>query len=638
MFFFNSVSIKKKVVWSMAFAVLASTVIVGFIAQYQSRNVLEHRLVNIELPSFLNEIRHQIDREVAELLLAAEQIANNEFVKATVDTTNIDKQSEKVLIQQLNNLKQQYHLNDASVANRKTAYYWNQNGFLRQLNHQQDQWFFQFIASGKPTMVSIFQEPNGEVKMFANYQSVDGFTLSGMSKSMDDMVRLLNGFRIEKSGFVFLTDAKGEVKIHPGKGQSGKKLVDLYGPGASALLSDGGFHLIEAQYKGEKVFVASEYIKTMNWYVIASVPVNEVYADMDKAARNMMIGTVIIAALFIFMSALLANSITKPIRQIAERFTDLGKGEGDLSQRIEIVGNDEITRLSVGFNDFIAKIHQSMQEVASTSRTLSYESQLVAEKAHLTHDNSQNQRDQTIQVVTAMNEMGATISEIASNAAVAAETANEASVSSDSGQTVVNQAKEVIHRLAEDMLTTTQVVEKLAATTNEIGSILAVIREISDQTNLLALNAAIEAARAGEQGRGFAVVADEVRNLAGRTAASTEEIQAMMDQLQSESQNAVRAMNTGQERTQEGVAAAENTVEQLRQISERIYEISDRNTQVATATEEQSAAVQNINENIEEINAINELTTTTAEELADASRELKTLSERLDHLVGGFKL
>ncbi len=636
--FFDAVSIKKKVIWSMAFAVLASTVVVGGIAQYQSRDVLEHRLVDIELPSFLDGIRHQIDRDISELLLAAEQLANNEFVKATIRTTNVDPKSEKVLIQQLNNLKQQYHLNDASVANRKTAYYWNQKGFLRQLDRQQDQWFYQFVASGKPTMVSMFQEPNGDVKMFANYQSVENGTLSGMSKSMDDMVRLLNGFRIEDSGFVFLTDAQGNVKIHPDKSQSAQTLSNIYGAKAAELLGKDGFHLIETQYQNEDVFVASEYIPSMHWYVIASVPKREIYAEMNHAAQNMMLGTAVIAALFIFMSVLLANSITKPIRQIAARFAALGKGDGDLSQRIEIVGNDEITQLSLGFNDFIEKIHQSMQEVASTSRTLSYESQVVAEKAHLTHDNSQSQRDQTIQVVTAMNEMGATISEIASNAAIAASTANDASVSSDSGQVVVKQAKDAIHRLAEDMQNSAQVVEKLAATTQEIGSILAVIHEISDQTNLLALNAAIEAARAGEQGRGFAVVAEEVRNLAGRTAASTEQIQVMMTQLKNDSANAVQAMHAGQERTQEGVAAAESTVEQLRQISERIYEITDRNTQVATATEEQSVAVQSINENIEEINTINELTTTTSEELAEASRELKTLSERLDHLVGGFRL
>ncbi|CSA17535.1 methyl-accepting chemotaxis protein [Vibrio cholerae] len=181
-------------------------------------------------------------------------------------------------------------------------------------------------------------------------------------------------------------------------------------------------------------------------------------------------------------------------------------------------------------------------------------------------------------------------------------------------------------------------VEQLASTTQEIGSILDAIRGISEQTNLLALNAAIEAARAGDQGRGFAVVADEVRNLASRTASSTEEIQKMINQLQNDAKNAVSAMDAGKTVTHQGVAASDEAVQVLMSISDRIHDISDRNTQVATATEEQSTVVHTINQNIEEINAINEVTTSTAEELADASKSLRELSGRLDKLVGNFKL
>lgn len=634
----NAISIKQKVVAGITFAVLASTIIVGVMAQRQAREVLEHRLVDIELPSMLDQIKGQIDYDVTQLLRAAEQIANNEFIKQAVSTTNIDPQVEAMLVKELNNIRNQYNLNDASVANRETAYYWNQNGFLRQLNQQQDGWFFGFTQSGQPTMVSMFQESTGEVKMFANFQFVNGLSMSGLSKSMDDMVRLLNGFQIEDTGFVFLTDAQGQVQIHRQKDKASSTLSQLYGSEASTLLNKSGFNLIEASYEGEQVFVSSLYIPSMDWFVIGVAPVNEVFADLNYVAKQMTVTTIVVAALFIFMGLFLANSITRPIKSIAARFTDLGRGDGDLSQRIEVQSSDEIGQLSEGFNGFIEKIHESMKEVASTSGALQTASESVSHKANTTHDNSQIQRDQTIQVVTAINEMGATISEIASNAATAAETANQASDNTQVGQNVVNKAKDAISRLAMDIENTGQVVEQLASTTQEIGSILDVIRDISEQTNLLALNAAIEAARAGEQGRGFAVVADEVRNLASRTADSTEEIQKMINQLQSDAKDAVTAMEAGKSVTHEGVSSSDEAVEVLVNISERIHDISDRNTQVATATEEQSTVVHTINQNIEEINAINEVTTSTAEELAAASSDLKELSERLDRMVGSFKL
>ncbi|MDN3612566.1 methyl-accepting chemotaxis protein [Vibrio ostreicida] len=634
----NAMSIKQKVVAGITFAVLASTIIVGVMAQRQARELLEHRLVGIELPSMLEQIKSQIDFDVIQLLRAAAQVANSEFIKEAISNPDMDPALETKLIKELNNVRQQYGLNDASVANRNTAHYWNQNGFLRQLNPQQDGWFFGFTQSGKETMVSMFQESSGEVKMFANFQFLNGSSMSGMSKSMNDMVRLLNGFQIEDTGFVFLADASGQVQIHRQQSKASSTLSQLYGSEASSLLNKSGFNLIETQSDGKQVFVSSLYIPSMDWFVIGVAPVQEVFADLDRVATQMMITTVVVAGLFILMGLFLANSITRPIKSLAARFTDLGRGDGDLSQRIEVTSGDEIGQLSEGFNGFIEKIHQSMKEVASTSGALQSASDSVSHKANTTRDNSHIQRDQTLQVVAAINQMGATISEIASNAATAAETANQASSNSEEGQSVVNKAKDAISRLATDIENTSQVVGQLASTTQEIGSILDVIRDISEQTNLLALNAAIEAARAGEQGRGFAVVADEVRKLASRTADSTEEIQKMINQLQSDAKDAVTAMEAGKTMTSEGVSSSDEAVDVLVSISDRIHDISDRNTQVATATEEQSTVVHTINQNIEEINAVNEVTTSTAEELASASSDLKALSERLDRMVGSFKL
>ncbi|EKO3565612.1 methyl-accepting chemotaxis protein [Vibrio metschnikovii] len=638
MFTFKNMTIKSKVVLGMTLAVLASTTILGLMAQHQARQTLEHRLVDIELPTMLHRIAEQIDRDVSTLLQASQQIANNVFIQEVIATTNRNAEQEAQLVLQLNNIRQQYRLDDASVANRETAFYWNQNGFLRQLNRQQDGWFFGFTDSQQPTMVSMFREPTGEVKLFANYQIVNGISMSGLSKSMDDMVRLLTSFKIEQTGFVYLANAQGEIQVHHQNDKHQRSLSHIYGPQASSLLNKSTFNLMTAQDSGEEVFVASLYIPSMDWFVVASVPVREVFADLNSMGQRMILLTLMVAGGFIVVGIILANSIAKPIRQIAQRFTDLGQGDGDLSQRIEIEGTDEIAQLSQGFNGFIDKIHQSMKEVSATSRALHHAAANVSNKSQTTFDNSQHQREQTVQVVTAMNQMGSTISEIAANAATAAETANEAATSTLQGKKVITQAKDTIDRLAIDMTNTGEVVGELAKKTQDIGSILDVIREISEQTNLLALNAAIEAARAGDQGRGFAVVADEVRNLASRTASSTEEIQTMIHQLQADAKEAVQAMEMGQSISTEGVEFTQSAAQELETILLKIRDITDRNTQVATATEEQSTVVYTINSNVEEINVVNEKTTVTAEQLAQASQELSDLSQRLDSMVSNFKL
>ncbi|RKF18744.1 methyl-accepting chemotaxis protein [Alginatibacterium sediminis] len=638
MFKLSSMSIKQKVVTGIAFAVLASTIIVGWMAHSQARNSQTQRLMTIELPMMLEQINMEIDKEVVQLLQASEQLANNEYVKQAISATKLDAASEAQLVKELQNLKDQYQLSDASIANRKTANYWNQKGFLRQMSPERDGWFFALVNSGLETTVSVYHSSTEKTKMFANFQQVNGIALSGLSKTLDDMIAMLNGFEIEKTGYVFLTDSEGGVQIHRQESQLKKNLSDIYDADVGQLLSKNSFNLVPAVVEGKDVFLASNYVPSMDWFVVGVVPVDEVFEELNASARTMLIITIVVALGFVLLGVILANSITNPIRLIAHRFSDLGKGDGDLSQRIEVKGNDEIAQLSQGFNGFIEKIHESMKEVSATSQALQIASEGVSNKANITRDNSHEQRDQTIQVVAAINEMGATISEIASNAATAAETANTASDNTQQGRAVVSQAKDAIGRLAADIEGTGQVVQHLASTTQDIGSILEVIRGISEQTNLLALNAAIEAARAGEQGRGFAVVADEVRNLASRTADSTEEIQKMINQLQGDAKDAVEAMEKGKSVTLEGVSSSDEAVHVLETISDRIVDISDRNTQVATATEEQSTVVHTINQNIDEINAINEVTTTTAEQLAQASNELRDLSERLDTMVGSFKL
>lgn len=636
---FSQFSIKQKLIIAMISAVITATLLVGFVSQNLAKDVIETRLTTSELPAKLMQIRNEVDKEISTIQQAAQQLASNRFILSRLQDTTTPKQ-EAMLVQTLNDVKNQYQLIDASIANRLDGHYWNQNGFLRQLNRQQDNWFYDFTSSNKAQSVSIFKESNGETKLFINYQQLNGIAMAGLSKSLDDMVNFINQFKLEQTGFVYLVDANGTVRLHQDNGQIGKAdLSRLYSRDvANSLLQKSAFNMRETNVMGNDILIASSYIPSMDWYVIAELPTAEAFASLSQANNKIMLWTLVIALAFAFIAIWLGNNITRPIQRIADVFAELGNGDGDLRQRIDIQGNDEIAQLSLGFNGFISKIHNSMQEVSRTGIALQDAATEVATKAQVTLDNSHNQRDRTFLVVTAINEMGATVNEIASNASTAAVEAQNAEAETRDGQQVVTQASDVIHQLAGDVDEVSQVINSLANNTQAIGSILEVISSISAQTNLLALNAAIEAARAGEQGRGFAVVADEVRNLASRTDQSTNEIQTMIDSLQNEATSAVSAMLKSRELTTQGTIATTDTSTALVSIGERICMISDMNTQVATATEEQSTVVNEINQNIVEINDITQCTADTAEGLATSSHELRDLSVRLGDMVGVFKL
>ncbi|RTR27675.1 methyl-accepting chemotaxis protein [Shewanella atlantica] len=636
---FNMLTIKQKILLTVTLAVLLSTILVGVLSQRSAKDIVEQRMLGSEMPNMLQQIRNKVELDISTLMNAAEQLANSRMLIQWLEDGR-PAESEDLVTNQLKDITQQYGLAQASFADRETAAYYTQDGFLRELTPSQDGWFFDYKNSGTERMLNVFTEANGDVKLFINYQQPNGRGLVGLAKSLDDMVRLLASFKIEESGFVYLVDAKGQVKLHQDTAKIGNADLNSFyqNSNTNSLLNRSDFSLLKTEVDGEAMLVASSYIPSMDWYLIAQVPEGEVFALLEESAYKILIWTMLIAAGFIVLATFVAGSVSRPISVVASMLQDIGEGEGDLRQRLPVEGNDELTQLAKGFNSFISKIQGSIIEVTETSEQLSLSAKDVANQAQQTLSDSQLQKDQTMMVVTAINEMGATVNEIAGNAAKAADTARNADTESNTGQVVVTRARDTINQLSNDVEQVGEVIESLATHTKSIGGILDVIRAVSEQTNLLALNAAIEAARAGEAGRGFAVVADEVRNLASRTAESTNEVQIMIDKLQSEAGRAVDAMTQSRSRSIEGVTAVDEASQSLSGISEQIGHITDMNIQVAAATEEQSTVVEDINRNVTEISDITQRTADTSEAVAQASQSLNQLAHRLDTLVAGFKV
>ncbi|MEB6642093.1 methyl-accepting chemotaxis protein [Aeromonas caviae] len=635
---FASLTLKQKILATVILAVALSCLLVGYFSQRSAQQLIENRMFEQELPNLTQRIGKEIEKDLTSVANAARQLANDRFVLDWVER-GMPKEQESILINQLKDMTSQYGLVTASFADRQSAAYYNQDGFLRILNHEQDNWFYDYTKSRQDLMLSIFRESNGEVKLFVNFQQLDGRGLAGLAKSLDSMVSMLANFRIGDSGFVFMTDGSGKVKLHPDAARIDRdNLTQLASGSSTNLLNKQPFAATRAEVDGQPVILASSYIPLLDWYLVAQVPEAEIYAELDRARLHMVLVSLAIAVGMGLLGVLLAGSVSRPLNELARLFRELGSGDGDLTHRLKVDGRDELAQVATGFNNFVAKIHGSIEQVASNSRQLAATANEVAAKAQLTQHNCTAQRDRTVQVATAIHEMGATVSEIAGNASLAADVAKQANEQADAGAQVVAQARHGIVGLSGEIEQVAGVIESLASQTDSIGSILDTIRSISEQTNLLALNAAIEAARAGEQGRGFAVVADEVRNLASRSAASTAEIQGMINSLQEQSARAVSAMAQGRNQSLLVVTQADEANGALDQITGHITQISDMNIQVATATEEQSSVVGEINRNVEDINQLTMETADIAHQLTESSRSLQQLSGELDKLVGNFRL
>jgi len=378
--------------------------------------------------------------------------------------------------------------------------------------------------------------------------------------------------------------------------------------------------------------------KPWGWTIGSGIYLTHLEEEYAHLRNIIIIFCVISVALVILLIYIIGGSIVKPVQEIAERMKDIASGEGDLTRSLPEKGQDEITRLARYFNQYTDKMRQSLIGIRDNIAALTEQAEKVKSVSDDSNAQAHDQNENMLQVAAAMEQMTTQIHDVSNNADAAEKSTVSARTNVQDGATVVEHTVTDIRSLTSDIESVSSVVTALAEQSQSIGAVLDVIRGIAEQTNLLALNAAIEAARAGEQGRGFAVVADEVRTRASRTGQSTDEIQAMIEKLQSNAKSAVDAVHVSQSASVKTVENATQANQSLKEADRLMTDISGMSSEIARATEQQAEAANEANIRINALSGAADSSLRTADDLAKASLALKESCVAIMDIANKFKL
>ncbi|NTZ95198.1 methyl-accepting chemotaxis protein [Pseudomonas koreensis] len=507
-----------------------------------------------------------------------------------------------------------------------------------------------YKVGDKVVMLASFIEP---IMLNGTFQGIVGADLS--VNFIQDMLLAANQKLYSGAGQMALIGGNGRIVAYtqdPSKfGEKVSDILDAEQIANMANLKRGEVTYSVNKDKGRiELYLPFGIGQTdARWTLMLQLPLNAVMADLQKLQADLdaqrksdtfgmaMVG-LIIAGIGLLVIWLVGHGIARPLKQMVAMLDDIAKGEGDLTRRLSSDRSDELGSIAKGFNTFLAKLQAMITQVVTSVQSVSDSSEHTADIAIRTNIGIQKQMAEIDQVATAVQEMTATAQDVARNATQAAQAASHADQAAGQGMQIVRDTSNSIGALALEIGKAVGVVQTLAKDSENINAILTAIRGIAEQTNLLALNAAIEAARAGEQGRGFAVVADEVRNLAQKTQKATEEIQSMIQQLQQGTRDVVRVMEDSQNRTDESVQHAAKAAEALETITQAVSVINDMNTQIASAAEEQSAVADDINRNVINIGQVANEVAGGADESSSASAGLTKLAEQQRRLINQFKV
>ncbi|ENK0806974.1 methyl-accepting chemotaxis protein [Vibrio fluvialis] len=505
-------------------------------------------------------------------------------------------------------------------------------------------WYKEAKAAGKPTttepyvsvtmqtLVVTLTEP---VRVNGQFIGVAASNLA-LNKLIEDVLAI----EVPGKGYAILVNQKGKIVAHPNKDLILKPTQDIASGLSIATLQGAAndHHLLPMSIDGKDKLLMAQSIDNTDWMLVMVMDKAVLEQPLNQMLMTQtLIGLVILLIMALATSWFVARQLNE-LSNIAAALGDIAEGDGDLTRRLTVKSDDEVGMLADKFNKFVDRLHVMVKNVRDVSVALNEGANHAARAAGQRSERIRTQQDEITMVATAVTEMASATAEIAGNADNTAKNANQSVELGAQGYQQMQQSKHSIDQLAQELTGAVNIIGELEEHANEISTILSTIRAIAEQTNLLALNAAIEAARAGEQGRGFAVVADEVRVLSQRTHASTEEIQTKIAGLQKVTSNAVSVMTESHKLVETSVSDVNQTGESLQAISEAIQLISDMATQIASAAEEQSLVTADINGNTESVREVSDALASDAQDAVQQAKELHNLAQELDQEISRFRL